>query len=236
MHLVGNLFVLLAIAETVGRQRWFRTGLWLGCAAMSRSAVLLTVPFFLVFWWQGRTRRWSTALDFAAGIVPCLLVNLWYNMARFGDPMDTGYAKVGIHPHGMFSLSYLVHNVKQYFLALPVSLGHFPWIKPDPTGISLLLGTPAVLLAFRAGKPLRVVFASWLAVMALGALYLVYFWDGRPQFAPRYTMDYAPFVFLLVALGLRQGVTRTARSLIALSVLAQAWGLAWWRFGKLMHP
>jgi len=48
-HVVATTFVLLYISETLGKQRAWLAGIFLGLASLSRSTTLFTFPFFLVW-------------------------------------------------------------------------------------------------------------------------------------------------------------------------------------------
>ena len=70
----------------------------------------------------------------------------------------------------------------------------------------------------------------------MGCLYLVYFWDGFAQFGVRYTLDYTPFLMLLIAKAFGSGLNRPKISLVCLSILINIWGILWWQFGHLVTP
>jgi hypothetical protein len=102
--------------------------------------------------------------------------------------------------------------------------------------MSVFLTTPALLLLVRAVRRDWLTLATWAAVLAVGSLYLLYFWAGFAQFGMRYTLDFTPFLIILVAIACGNTMTRSARALIALSMVVQLWGVAWWRFGRLTVP
>ena len=104
-------------------------------------------------------------------------------------------------------------------------------IKPDQIGMSLLLTSPAYLLAI----PLivarwrdRLVAGAALAVLAIALVNLMHFSQGWVQFGYRFSNDFAPFALVLVTLAIaRRGVGRLTVGLVALSVLVNAWGVYW---------
>jgi hypothetical protein len=110
-----------------------------------------------------------------------------------------------------------------------------PMLRPDGLGMSLLLSSPGYLLALPAliaGWRRRVVAGSALAVLAIAIVNLMHFSQGWVQFGYRFSNDFAPFATILVAIGLTrslQGGTRAAIAvtLVALSVIVNAWGV-WW--------
>ena len=75
---------------------------------------------------------------------------------------------------------------------------------------------------------------GWLAIagcVAVQGVYMIYFWDGWRQFGSRYTLDYAPF--LIVALALRNDPRAGSRrwlfpALVLVSVAVNVWGVWFW--------
>ena len=104
-------------------------------------------------------------------------------------------------------------------------------IKPDQAGMSVLLTSPAYLLAvplvirhWRRG----IVLGSVLAVGAVAFVNLMHFSQGWVQFGYRFSNDFAPFALVLVTLAIaRLGVRKLTVGLVALSVLINAWGVYW---------
>ncbi len=80
-----------------------------------------------------------------------------------------------------------------------------PYLVPDALGMSLLLTSPAWLLAIpamrrRRGDPL--VSGGIVAVGFIAVLDLMHFSQGWVQYGYRFSLDWAPFALPLVALGL----------------------------------
>jgi hypothetical protein len=233
MQVTAVSFLLLAIHEGLGQQRGWLVGLWLGAAMLSRNAVLLAAPFFLLML-TPRGRAGTKTAQFVASLTIGVAVLSVYNFARFGSFADTGYGRIFSHPHGLFSVYYLKSNVLTYFFALPERVSEFPYFRPNLHGLSLFLTTPAFFLTLRAVPRDLLTLATWMPVAAIGSLYLLYFWDGFAQFGMRYTLDFTPFLIMLTALACRVGMKTPAKVLIVLSIVVQLWGVAWWRFGGLV--
>jgi len=98
-----------------------------------------------------------------------------------------------------------------------------PIALPRDTGMSVLLTTPALLLA----------------ILLVSLANLMHFSQGWVQFGYRFSNDTVPFALVLVAIGFARLVDRpSARSwamplaigLIVLSVAINAWGVLWGRF------
>ena len=113
-----------------------------------------------------------------------------------------------------------------------------PLAVPRDTGMSVLLTSPAYLLAIpvlTAIRRSRLVAGGAIAVVAILAVDLMHFSQGWVQFGYRFSNDAAPFAVLLVALGMeRLGLRRRygmllAMSLVVLSLAVNAWGVLWSR-------
>ena len=109
-----------------------------------------------------------------------------------------------------------------------------PLAIPEATGTSLLLASPAYLLAPIAWRPLRrmnidrVTAGATIAVVAIAAVNLMHFSQGWVQFGYRFSNDFAPFALILVALGAsRLGRFWPAVLLVAASIIVNFWGTTW---------
>jgi hypothetical protein len=115
-----------------------------------------------------------------------------------------------------------------------------PVLRPDPLGMSVLLTSPAYLLAipaFFSSRRRRLVAGAGLAVLAIGVANLAHFSQGWVQFGYRFSNDFAPFAVILVALGIARLLEAKlarwlAAGLVGLSVLINAWGVYW---GVALH-
>jgi hypothetical protein len=107
-----------------------------------------------------------------------------------------------------------------------------PVLVPNSVGMGLLLTSPAYLLAVpalrRYGRS-RLVTGASLAVLFIAAINLMHFSQGWVQFGYRFSLDFAPFLLLLMAVGINRpgGLGRGAIVPIAGSIAVQAWGV-WW--------
>ncbi len=109
-----------------------------------------------------------------------------------------------------------------------------PLAIPEATGTSLLLSSPAFLIAPLAWRPLRnlrldrVTVGASVAVVAIAIVNLMHFSQGWVQFGYRFSNDFVPFALLLVALGAgRIGKLWPVVLLVALSILVNFWGTTW---------
>ena len=109
-----------------------------------------------------------------------------------------------------------------------------PIALPRDTGMSLLLTSPAYLLALpalrRYGRS-RLVTGAAVAVLIVAFVNVMHFSQGWVQFGYRFSLDFLPWALLLVAIGLER--VRSTRGaviaglLIVASIAVNLWGVIW---------
>lgn len=177
----------------------------------------------------GRGQRAAVALALCAGVAILLGA---YNFARFGSPLETGisFHRAGtefqsdIAQHGLFALFYAPRNLFYHYLAYPFLFG-----GDHRMGASLFLMTPLYIGAFfafgvRDHRRLVLSMVGTIVLIALPSLLVC--GTGYVQVGPRYTLDYAPFLLILVALGIRGWPTWLVVGCCAVSIFNYLYGLA----------
>jgi hypothetical protein len=108
-----------------------------------------------------------------------------------------------------------------------------PLALPDSQGTSILLTSPAYLLAPLAFIPARLrrldraTAGAAVAVIAIAGVNLMHFSQGWVQFGYRFSNDFVPFALILVALGAaRINKLPLVVALIGLSIAVNFWGTA----------
>ena len=216
-QLIATSLTLLCLLElTAGRRAWL-IGLLAGFAFLSRAPVAFAVPAYALLLagdriWEPRRWPWRTWFELAAGVLPSIAFFFWYNAARFGSPLESGYALAALpawleaqRAKGLFSTSHLGMNFDYLFTRLPVpylswSDLQFPFFKPDGLGMSIFFTSPGLLYALRA--PWRESRSWWVLLAAVLVLIptMLYYGGGWLQFGFRYALDSIPFVWLLCVL------------------------------------
>jgi hypothetical protein len=223
------------LLEWAGRRRPLLLGTLLALAVLARApTVLAGIPFAvgLALTPDGRLRR---LVAFGAPIVGAGLVYAAYDWARFGSPLETGYAiSVLTDPslaarraQGLFSLAQLLENIRLAFLTGPTIRSSAPFVLPSPYGLSMLLVSPGLLIALRAGIRTRTARLLWAAAGLVAIPIFLYYGGGYVQYGFRYSLDFTPFLVALVAVGLRRGAGRLDQVLIVLSVVSVGFGILW---------
>jgi len=108
-----------------------------------------------------------------------------------------------------------------------------PLLLPRDTGMSLLLASPAYLLALPAIRHLgvrsRLVTGAAVGVLLVFVVNLMHFSQGWVQFGYRFSNDFVPFALPVVALGIQLGRHRRllVAGLVGASIAINVWGAVW---------
>ena len=250
-HLIAILLTLAALIETFGRRRPVLLGLLVGAAFLTRAPVAFAAPFFA---WAIADRAGSTVGDpgswpwrrwiaYGLAIAPAVAFFLWYNAARFGSPLESGYALASLpaflelqRQRGLFSIDHVATNLDYLLVHLPAFFvtgadGRIQWLippRPDGLGLSILLTSPGLLLAVLADWRSRMAVALGLTALAVLLPSLLYYGGGWLQYGYRYALDSIPFVMALVGLGVaRHGLPAWGKVLIAFGIAVNALGVYW---------
>ena len=243
--------------RALGRQ--FAAGLAFGAAATARLTTIVGAPFFVFVGGGGSWLRRAGAAGVGA-LIPALLL-LAYNLATTGEFFHPAYGylyEVEYRPQPELvnpdwaaeDPRYVPQNAGIMLASMPltpllddpacsdrpIGLGALfdrecPLLRPDPIGMSLLLTSPAYLLA----QPVllrdwrrRLVAGAAVATLAIALADLMHFSQGWVQFGYRFSNDFAPFAVLLVALGIaRLRAGWMSIGLVAFSIAVNAWGVYW---------
>jgi hypothetical protein len=218
-QVVAFLMMTGAIWAVVCCRSFFLAGLFIGGAFLCRQMAIFYVLFFAALAFEPTDRLPSRGilrrqLILGLPVVAALLLILVYNAARFGSPLDTGYAYIHnvdvdnfighrIADLGLFSRHYLLFNLVYLFVQGP----HFEFTGPyltqltgiDKSGVALAITSPWLLLAFYS-KIDRVLFAGLATIAIIAGLTLFYHSNGAEQInTQRYVLDWLPIaVFLMV--------------------------------------
>lgn len=235
-QVVGFGLVLLGLHAGIsirGRAGYFWAGFWLACAMATRLSLVFN-GIWLAWYLLKRDfrggREWLSMawLGVAPAVVALALLG-WYNVARFGGPLDMGleYHNLGdtfradYERYGVFSLHYLPINVYYQFIAYKIftvdqwkGSGIF-WMTP------LYLGAVSALWTER-----RRALTYWLAATC-AVVYVpigVLMGTGYYTFGPRYLLDFTPTLLVLVAMGLRRWPYWALWAATAVSIATYVYG------------
>jgi hypothetical protein len=185
-----------------------------------------------------RRSRWVQIMLFAGAIGLCVLLYLGYNALRFGNPLETGYTSMLLAGflqarfdyHGLFDVRYVPFNL--YYLLLAGFNIHFAppaFLRPlglDPFGTSILVASPFIFSALLARGNKLLLIAAWASIALIIVPQLFYYNNGWVQYnAQRFTLDFWPVLFVLVALGAQHAPRKLwhATILFAIALNAITW-------------
>jgi hypothetical protein len=234
-HLESVLLVFVALIEWHDRRRPWVLGLMVGLAMLARPTLLLmAVPLGILLLIEARDRV-RVAIGFGLPIVGALAVTAAFDFARFGSPLETGYGIAWIAPplealrsQGLFSIVHVPTNLALFIGGGFGIRGAFPWLVPSSEGQSILLTTPALLIAVNAGLRDRQNLMLWgAAILTAIPVFLYYGGGGGATYGYRYAMDFVPFLFVLVAIALKERFGNLEKVLIGLSVAFVCYGYVW---------
>ncbi len=221
-HVVAAVLLCLYLLCALDAERPLLAGLCLALGFATRTPLLFAAPFFvqqLLFAARSATPRGPGVLQrfdvgrvarglalFALPLAGVLALTLWHNHARFGDPLEVGYRYLSIAwatriaKWGLFDYHYLAKNLGVMLTSLPWFPAQGGPLQINAHGLALWVTTPLYLwlLAPRRWPPL----AKALALTALGVALPTLFYQntGWIQFGYRFSNDYAPLLFVLLAL------------------------------------
>ncbi len=243
-HIVGVMFILLALVLFLNKRAAVLVGMSVGAAALSREPMIGAGVFFGLMWLKNR--EWKKIGWFAGGVGIMLCLLMTYNWWRFGNILDEGFGVVaeqyrnGGYPYtiflkyfpssprfGQFDGRNIPLHVYTMVLMPPIVKLKPLLVQPSPYGMSLILTSPLLLLLL--GKPRRrkgVFRAALIAAGVISIPIVLHFTQGWLQFGYRFALDFMPFLIIMLALRLDK-ITKPAVVLTAISVAVNAWGI-WW--------
>jgi hypothetical protein len=219
---IGVTLTLLYLHAALGARHPILAGLAVACAAITRAPLAFSAVFFLfealspdgpVEW--GRLRdpaRWRVALPklvpYALAIGAVAVPMAWMNYARFGSFGEFGHSHLyanrvneQIRRYGLFHYAFLERNLHDAFIRLPeIQLQPFR-IGFNGEGMSLFVTTPLFLYLLAPRQKPRLHRALWLTVALVAIPGFFYQNSGYYQFGFRFSLDYTPYLILLLALG-----------------------------------
>jgi len=235
-HVVAAAFVCLYLLCSFGARRPGVAGLALGLAFLSRPVTLLLAGFFVLQAISSarEERRPSpgsaqhlprTLAMFALPVAAAVAFAMWHNTARFGDPFEFGHSflqvrwRSRIETWGLFSMHYLPRNLAVFFLSMPWLIPSSPFVRITRHGLALWFTSPNLLWSLAPKKLDATIVALWAAVLPTALCALLYQNTGWVQFGYRFSLDYLPLLFVLVALsGRRFGAAFLSCAVFAIAV------------------
>ncbi|HET7028026.1 MAG TPA: hypothetical protein VFI28_10085 [Candidatus Limnocylindrales bacterium] len=239
-------------------RRQVAAGFLLGLAATARLTVGLGLPFlFLVGAGTWRRRAASAAVGAAIPLTALGIYNLVTSGHAFNPAYEAIWATEirfypPLYPYLQYHLDWAIEDPRYVPQNLVLMLTNLPRILPacdpgsagralfDPScplviprddGMGLLWTSPGWLLALTMvhSRRGRLVTGALAAVGLIALANLMHFSQGWVQFGYRFSNDFAPFLLLVVAIGIERlgGLRWFVLGLVGLSVIVNWWGVVW---------
>ncbi|WP_437517148.1 hypothetical protein [Sorangium sp. So ce1099] len=229
-HVVGVALACIYLYCALDAAHPIAAGLALGLGFATRTPLGFAAPLFLYEAIRGAGRSDPRALLrrlalFAAPAALVLSALLWHNHARFGDAAEFGHRylhiawRARIEKWGLFSYHYLPRNLAVVLTSLPYAQVQGAPFQINAHGLALWVTTPIYAWALwpRRTPPVFWALAATAAAVALPSLF--YQNSGWIQFGYRFSNDFAPFLFAMIAVGSRRfGVPFYALGAAAIAV------------------
>lgn len=249
---LGAALILCSLAEYYTKRRWLVIGLLVAAAGMTRVILFGSVLFYILQLGLSAKRRYYIRLILPIALAVAVLG--FYNYLRFDSFLETGYRYNQVqNPHmlgnlayGFFSIKHLPANLYVLLFKAPEAVKlsgegffvWFPFLRADQWGMAIWFTSPLLVFLVCANKK-NLNIGALVTVLALALPSLLYFGIGHVQFGYRYSLDFMPFL-LLVLLGiLRPRLSFVAKVLIAYGVIfnclyfASLWGVYPHFFGDM---
>lgn len=244
-HIVGSVMLILYAMCALAGSRPVLAGLFLAFAFACRPTMLLAFPFFLFelvrpHFPEERPSLFPSALGaltqmgVSAAVKKLLLFGfpiavvigglMAMNWARFDDPFEFGHNMLQvkqtaqIQKWGLFHTHYLARNLAVAFTLLPWISGTEPYVQISLHGLAMWFTTPILLYVLWPKENTRFYKALIVTVLFVAVPNLLYQNSGWVQFGYRFSLDYLPFLLIMVAAGGR----RFGKRFITLCVVAFA--------------
>jgi hypothetical protein len=240
---VGVTLTLLYLHAALGAKHPVLAGLAVGCAAITRTPLAFSAIFFVfealgpVEWATLKDpARWRAALPrllpWVAAIAAVAIPMAWANYVRFDSFTEFGHSHLyanrvnqQIQKYGLFHYAFLERNLHSAFTRLPEIQFHPFRVGFSGEGMSLFVTTPLFFYLLWPKEKPRLHRPLWLTVAVVAIPGFFYQNSGWFQFGFRFSLDYTPYLILLIALGGHR-FTRLFWALALAGVAVNAWGAA----------
>lgn len=234
---VATMFLVLALLEYFTARRWFILGILVAAAGLTRINLYLAAIFFVleIIRMRNKIPFKLSLVSFFLPIIFSLLLWGTYNYRRFQSVFETGYRynislqnwpNAAQMKYGLFSLQYVPTNLYSMLGRGPVPIleegGGFilkyPYFKADGWGMAIWVTSPLFVYLFRLRKE-KYTLAAVLTILVLAIPSLLYFGVGFSQFGYRYSLDFLPFLLLILLPAFKNSLPRFAKILIIFGIV-----------------
>ncbi len=208
----------------------FLSGLFFGLAVNCRLSALFGCVFIFYQIFKVYKFNFKPYLAFCGGAAIFGSIYMIYNYVRYGTIMDQGYAltylkdmhrdiydvlqnspiteqkellkKFSAEYGGPLQLKYVKYNLYSIFMMAPSFSWEFPYIIPEVAGTAITFTSPMLYFAVKAKRKEEDVIILWITTILTAIPFLLNYGNGNAQFGMRYSLDFTPYLWLLMCIGL----------------------------------
>ena len=216
------LLTFLALNEYFGRKNYLKIGIIYGCLLLTRVSASFGITLFLLNAFYDKLKTRQKLRNVSKLLIPyifSILVLGLYNFARFGNFFEQGYSyqltqggALVARSYGLFSPIHIPGNLYYFLVASPLPVLKdgvsrvlaFPYLTFDPWGMGIFYTSPYFIYLFflkykdRLSKIL--IFTSVVVALPI----FLYYGIGIFQYGYRYSLDFLPYLFLLLIKNYRE--------------------------------
>lgn len=237
----------------------FLSGLSFGLAVNCRLSALLGCVFLIYHIYKIYGFTLKPYLFFAGGAAVFGSIYMIYNYVRYGTIMDRGYNLTYLKDYhrdaynallespiseqkallkeyineygGPLQLKYIKYNLYSIFMMAPRFSWTFPYIIPEISGTAITFTSPMLFAAVKAKRKDNYVIVLWITTILTAIPFLLNYGNGQAQFGMRYSLDFTPYLWLLMCIGLgKKKLSWLAIVGIVFCFIMNIYGTLYWIF------
>jgi hypothetical protein len=220
------LLQLASLIELFGEARPLWLGIYAALTALARYDLALAAPVYAIVA-MARGRKLTEMFAMVPPFLVAGAIFIGFNEVRYHTMFDVGILKVARDQgySGAFGIKYFPGNFYTLLFMAPTVNGSFPYIHPVFSGQALILTSPAFVLALRPSFKRLTVSMMGLGAVLVALPALFHFTNGFAQFGTRLYLPTFPFLFVMMAIGMRRRTDQLSKILISISIFLIAFGV-----------
>jgi hypothetical protein len=241
-HVIVCVLIFAAILEMTAKRRPLVVGTLFALCLATRFTAALGIIWFVMEVLRAKTSIQTRLRTIVIALVPCAVMCgllLLYNYFRFGSPFEQGYAGQLVTASaekgraiGLFSWQHVPANLYTLLIAGPTPLARpesfvltFPFVAANPWGMNLFVTGWCFLLLPLANYRDTTSRLLLITAIIVAIPVVFYYAVGFRQFGYRYSLDFLPLLYYLIARDYRQKRATLSRVFKAMLIFSGLWNL-----------
>jgi hypothetical protein len=237
-QVVCTFLIFAAIYEYLTRKRYFILGIIFSFIFLTRITAFLGI-ILVVFEIAGSAvdsrEKLNNTILLLTPIVLTVFIFFLYNFSRFGKPLEQGYGYQVIsggtdraREYGLISLRHVPGNLYYFLIAPPKQVFadslskvlKFPFITMDEWGMGILFTSIYLIKLFFISYKNKLNRNLLLTSAAIAIPIFMYYGVGFRQYGYRYSLDFLPYLFLILMNHYRQkGLSLNIKTAMVFSII-----------------